>query len=137
MSVNAIAAKKIAADLRFDFNDSCNCSKFCCYSVDPNKIVYINHEGMIEKYNKSKAIGGEHAKSARRIENLIKLRLKTHTNEVEKYLMEVQGKSRFSFSFFSQGDTAITMEHMQEINRVLEEIAIELAAIRTPSSTSL
>jgi hypothetical protein len=78
MSAPHIDTELKARDINFNFADSFNCCRgcFCCRPSEKD-VVYVNHYGEIEKFDRKKASPDlyEHAQSANRIAQIARQKI--------------------------------------------------------------
>jgi len=135
----SINADTIANSLKINMQKSFRCPCYCpCSYNNKTDIIYINSQGYAEPFDYKKEQGKEHQQSAKRIELLLKHRLKhfVHTEEISIYLDRIQ-KDSIDFDVFYDTNTQLTKTHIDAINKALKDLAVELAAIRTPLTTKI
>jgi len=100
--------------LQFDIADSCNC---CQCRWCPETKVYINHEGEIERFKRSKSKDPivDVKKSKLRITSQVSQFLEQHFNHCldEMHTIILDPIKRAS---------VITLEHMREVNRRIQTL---------------
>lgn len=124
-------------DLKFEFQDSCNCS-CCCWGkttiVPPDAAIYINTKGLIELWNPTKAKDSVVA-AERCVSNLnkhLKVMASKVGKEYEVFREEVLREARVPIR---DGHLArIQLKHVDSLNHVMARVASTSKSPITPTS---
>ena len=121
-----ISPDSIAAELRFDFADSCNCS--CCTPLH-NPDVYINKHGEVEKFDKDKGNGNDHRRTARRAKQIAEERIHRFTEskiQTLEMLKALEDYANINLEVMAQTGEAIDLKTIKRINRAMRKVAQDL-----------